>query len=652
MFKRLVILFLICLSIFLVVKCQFDQTEVDKPITAQTVETYLGHNDSVSYVGINTCKQCHQDKFESFSRTGMGSSFAKADTNKSVAQVDGHQLIYDKYLDYYYRPFWNENEFLLEEFRLGPSGDTIHSKKVGVDYVVGSGQHTNSHIYNQNGHLFQLPFTWYDQEAKLDLPPGYEKGFNVRFDRIIGLECMSCHNAMPTGFVKGSANKFNKIPQGIDCERCHGPGEAHVKKVQSGNLTDTSQFIDFSIVNPAKLSTQLQFEICQRCHLQGNMVLKDEKSFFDFKPGMKLSSVMDVYLPKMEGGEDQFIMASHVDRFKLSKCFQMSEDYICTSCHDPHISVKETKLQIFNQKCISCHKSEDACSEDKLKISQKDNNCVKCHMPSSGSIDIPHVSVHDHFVRKDYKQIDTNGLGKFIGLLAINNNSPSLKSKTKAYLQQYERFNDQKFLLDSALRFLYKYDSQKIDADLWIHYLFLKKDYPEILSICNNISDEKLLSLNTRMSYTNENAWTCYRVGEAYIKMDNGEGALRFYNRACELAPYIANFRNKLGVAYLKFKRFEEAKIEFKRLLKESPSHKEGLNNLGFCYLNNFQYDLAIEQFKKAVSQDPDYILAWLNLANTYNQLSESEELKKVLKEVLRIDPEHQMALQILKSLG
>ena len=41
---------------------------------------------------------------------------------------------------------------------------------------------------------------------------------------------MTCHNAYPD-FVLGSTNKFNKIPKGIDCERCHGPGELHVNSI-------------------------------------------------------------------------------------------------------------------------------------------------------------------------------------------------------------------------------------------------------------------------------------------------------------------------------------------------------------------------------------------------------------------------------------
>ena len=70
-------------------------------------------------------------------------------------------------------------------------------------------------------------------------------------------------------------------------------GSLHVANIQSGQLVDTSKFFDYSIVNPINLSIELQNELCSRCHVQGNSVLKYEKSF-DFKPGMYLNEVMDV----------------------------------------------------------------------------------------------------------------------------------------------------------------------------------------------------------------------------------------------------------------------------------------------------------------------------------------------------------------------
>ncbi|MBK7964483.1 MAG: hypothetical protein IPK10_03695 [Bacteroidetes bacterium] len=86
-------------------------------------------------------------------------------------------------------------------------------------------------------------------------------------------------------------------------------------------LIDTSKYIDYSIVNPSKLPIDLQFDLCQRCHIQGNVVLNEGKSFFDFKPGMKLSEVMNVFMPVYKDNEEQHIMASHAERLKLSKCF-------------------------------------------------------------------------------------------------------------------------------------------------------------------------------------------------------------------------------------------------------------------------------------------------------------------------------------------
>ena len=67
-----------------------------------------------------------------------------------------------------------------------------------------------------------------------------------------------------------------------------------------------------------------QFDICQRCHLQGNMVLAEGASYYDFKPGMTLSNYITVFLPRYSNADQSFIMASHADRLKQSPCFIQS----------------------------------------------------------------------------------------------------------------------------------------------------------------------------------------------------------------------------------------------------------------------------------------------------------------------------------------
>jgi predicted CXXCH cytochrome family protein len=298
----------------------------------------------------------------------MGMSFNLATKKKSAGDFN-HSKIHDQNNDYNYQAFWSNDSLFIKEFRLNKV-DTSFTRTEQVNYIIGSGQHTNSHIQKINGYLNQMPMTFYTQKKKWDLPPGFENGMNTRFSRKIGIECMSCHNAYPQ-FVLGSENKYTSVPDGIDCERCHGPGSEHVAQRQTGSKIDTSKYIDYSIVNPAKLPIQAQFDICQRCHLQGNAVLKEGKSFFDFRPGQKLSDYISVFLPKYENADEEFIMASHADRLKQSACyiksFQKAEQknllrpykdaLTCITCHNPHVSVRETNTRNYNQACLNCHSS-------------------------------------------------------------------------------------------------------------------------------------------------------------------------------------------------------------------------------------------------------------------------------------------------------
>ena len=67
---------------------------------------YKNHHDSAKYVGINTCKLCHQSIYNTFINTGMGKSFDVASTSKSAG--DYHtSVIQDKIGDFYYKAFWN-----------------------------------------------------------------------------------------------------------------------------------------------------------------------------------------------------------------------------------------------------------------------------------------------------------------------------------------------------------------------------------------------------------------------------------------------------------------------------------------------------------------------------------------------------------------
>ena len=87
----------------------------------------------------------------------MGKSFDVASTSKSAG--DYHtSVIQDKIGDFYYKAFWNNDSLRFLEYRL-KERDTIYKRLETVTYIIGSGQHTNSHIQSVNGYLNQMPMT-------------------------------------------------------------------------------------------------------------------------------------------------------------------------------------------------------------------------------------------------------------------------------------------------------------------------------------------------------------------------------------------------------------------------------------------------------------------------------------------------------------
>ncbi|MCH8331307.1 MAG: hypothetical protein IH946_07985, partial [Bacteroidetes bacterium] len=120
----------------------------------QVGSVYLNLNDTVDYVGMQQCSSCHPDIHNTFIHTGMGMSFDSASRQKSAASFGDDDLVYDSLSNFYYKPFWENDSLMVKEFRLSGS-DTVHQRIERIHYIVGSGQHTNSHITSLRGYLYQ-----------------------------------------------------------------------------------------------------------------------------------------------------------------------------------------------------------------------------------------------------------------------------------------------------------------------------------------------------------------------------------------------------------------------------------------------------------------------------------------------------------------
>lgn len=612
---------------------------------------YLNHHDTVKYVGKEACKPCHLAIYNTFVETGMGRSFGPATRMRSTADFTNNKPVYDPARDFWYMPRWTGDSLFIVEFRL-KGRDTVFSRSEKVDYIVGSGQHTHSHLRNINGFVAQLPLTWYAQKGKWDLPPGFEKGRNQRFDRVIDMECMSCHNAMPTTEA-GTVNRFVSIPDGIDCERCHGPGELHVKEKLAGHLVDTSKLIDFTIVNPRKLSWERQIDVCQRCHLQGNAVLKPGKSFKDFRPGMILSDMVEVFMPRYNGDDNAFIMASHAQRLQKSKCFAVSNgksnqqsgrefstlQLTCITCHNPHVSVRKTGKEVFNNACKQCH-TKNTCKEENTIRLKNGDDCAGCHMPRSGSVDIPHVTVHDHKIgipaKNEKLKTSTN---TFAGLYSVNSRQPDKIANVKAWLQYAERFEGGNKALDSADLFLKGISNEDL-LDARVHLCYLKENWSALLGV---VSGADLSTIR--------DPWTLYRIGQAYQNTGDAATALSVFDRVVKQSPNQPEFMHKRAVALIQLSRFEEAAQQLAQVIALRPDKEDAYVDRGFALLNLNQAQEAMQSYNQALKLDPDHGQALINRAALFHLQGNKARALQDLNHLLKVQPGRAEVKELIRRI-
>lgn len=574
--------------------------------------------DTLQYVGMHTCKSCHEDIHNSFIHTGMGKSWYLPDQQPKIEVFNHKSTVFDKYKNLYYKPFYKNDTFYIMEYRL-QGKDTVYKRTEKVDYIVGSGHQTRSYIANRNGFLYEFPITWYVKKQIWDISPGYENGNNSRFDRPIGLECIQCHNGY-SELEQGALYQYKKVALGIDCEKCHGKGSEHAKIMQSGKKTK-----DNAIINPAKLPLDKQIDVCQQCHLQGTNVYHTTQSF---EPGKSLHDFYAVFLPEYDVKES-FGIASHAERLKRSACFIQSKgEMTCITCHNPH----EVQQKNYNDACQKCHTTNTSTCKAPAHVQKSKNfDCSGCHLTKSGTSDIPHVSFTDHYIRKPVSETQKAKQKEFIGLVCFTENKVKDIDKAIAWLHYFEKVDPKPAYLDSVAKFL-----SILPYKEKVRYFFFRKDYLTLLSVAQK--------------ETPKDAWTHYYIAEAYLAQNNLNKAISHFEQAQQLLPRHIDFVLKLGNTYLKNQQYDKASQTFKEAIKLDYKYPGVHNNLGFTYILQSKFDLAEIELKQELSLHPDNTNALGNIASLYIQQGKKIEAGRYITKLLQLQPENREAKELLKK--
>ncbi len=359
-------------------------------------EKFRNTDRAVKYVGDSACAGCHPVIDQTYHHHPMGRSAAYTREREAI----------EIFTPKANTPLQIQNYELLAE----PLGQSIrHRVRVaGIDesynttaeIVIGSGTRGRSYLSVEEGSVWQTPISWFGQTRKQwDLSPGFDLGNGAR--RPITAECLFCHvNHVET--VPGAINHYLMPLLGtqaaIGCERCHGPGELHVRE----RGTDAPMIAgqpDSSIVNPKHLSQELRLSICQQCHLQGEAtVLRSGFELTDFRPGLPWGAFAAVFVRAPHVADAQRSVGQF-EQMIQSRCYTQSGTAMdCTSCHDPHsVASPEKRADAYDAKCLACH-ADRGCTAPQAARTAANNRCIGCHMPRADSSNIAHTSVVDHRV--------------------------------------------------------------------------------------------------------------------------------------------------------------------------------------------------------------------------------------------------------------
>ena len=322
------------------------------------------------YVGDNKCLACHADK-QTYLQTAhhLTSSLPTRQTIKGNFK-HGQNVLKTTTPDLSFRMDATANGF-TETAVIGAAPDAIrHTER--LDLVIGSGRKGQTYLYWKGDRLFELPVSYWTELNSWVDSPGYVDAF-PNFERPVPPRCLECH---ATYFASvrspGASNRYNKsgFILGISCEKCHGPGRAHVARSASTRATSAEE----AIVNPAKLPQGRQLDICALCH--AGIGVAPLAPAFSYIPGKPLQDYIELAAPDPNVKID--VHGNQVMLLQRSRCFQSSPAMPCTTCHNVH--VQQRNAAGFSNRCLTCHK-EDSCGEFKKKGRGIAMNCIECHMP-------------------------------------------------------------------------------------------------------------------------------------------------------------------------------------------------------------------------------------------------------------------------------
>jgi cytochrome c554/c'-like protein/tetratricopeptide repeat protein len=560
---------------------------------------------SVGYVGSDQCLECHRDEHQSYLKTTHSRSLAEVDVSREPPNAEFDHALSGRS----YRIYRKGETLRLRESIPDATGPELVLVDQAARFALGSGNYARMYLVKVDDFLIEAPMTWYPRQKKWRMSAGYEKNpLQPGFNREIDSHCLYCH-AGRVEMIDGASKRLHVAEMAIGCERCHGPGELHVRDrraelpIQGG--------IDDSIVNLRHLSRARQEDVCSQCHLSASAdVSVRGRSRADFRPGMRMADFVINY--RIDRPDSAMTVSGQIEQMRLSRCYVESKTMTCTTCHDPHSLPDESaKALHFRNKCLSCHRT-DSCSLSITAREEKQDHCIACHMPR-GPTDIPHFSFTHHRVGIHSEESKTRKLTESDHLVPVVD---------VAHLPEHE----QRRLLGLANDiFAGKLatgldDESRDDPSYRTLAVVFQNRARDVLHEVRSqgLRDPEIEAFFSRL-YWRKNPALCIEYAESALKLPHVSPATR------------SSVLYHLASSHFDQQRYAQAFPYLQELVKLERS-EISLMLLGICHQKLGNLPEAVRLINEAILASPDRADLHLYLASIYQEMGKSSEAERHLQ--------------------
>lgn len=600
------------------------------------------------------CAGCHQNIWVTYRQTGMARSFYRPSPTNTVEDYTKNNTFYHKASDSYFTMLRRDGKYYQQRYQLDVDGKQVNRFEKQIDYILGSGNHVRAYVHRTVGNkLIELPLAWYAEKGGYwGMNPGYDHPNHDGFRRALSYDCMFCHNAYPdtpAGHDQPFAEPVypSSMPEGIDCQRCHGPGGKHAQMAKATGATAAS--IRGSIINPARLDSQAQMEVCMQCHLETtsfplpNAIQRLERKPFSYKPGEPLSSFMLLFDHAAgTGRDDKYEIVNAAYRLRRSACFLQSKGKLgCATCHNPHEVPRGAEAaRHYNIVCRQCHSS----AFDRLVASAKHppaTGCTDCHMPKRRTEDVVHVVMTDHYIQR------RKPAGDLLAEMAERHETEATAYRGDVVLYYPEALphtpeNDLHLAVAQVIeKSNLNAGIKQLTAAIERHAPKRAEYYLELAdALRNNGQLSKAVPVYEEAVRHNPESFAgLQKLGIALRRSGRFAEAEDFLKRAVLAAPDNATTWHELGQAYRAQGKIPDAVAALGRAIALDPDMSEAHNNLGVVSFAQGQHTQAESSFRQAIRIQPEYADAHGNLGNLLSGTGDLTRARNHFEIALRLRP-------------